>query len=133
MKYKITTSIFFLLFSALFMSSVYSQEAILPSGGDYVNSGGSISFSIGQILTTTTEGSNGSAAQGVQLAYEFYLTQSCLGDADRNGIVNIIDLVVISGNFGCSAGCELGDSNFDGFVNILDLVSTSSNFGIICP
>lgn len=55
----------------------------------------------------------------------------CEGDVNTDGAVNILDLVVVSSNFGCSPNCE-GDANGDGQVNILDLVVVSSNFGNIC-
>lgn len=55
----------------------------------------------------------------------------CEGDANNDGDVNILDLVVISSDFGCSGNCN-GDANYDGTTNILDLVIVSSNFGDNC-
>jgi len=49
---------------------LHAQEAIPASGGNASGSGGSVSFSLGQIFYTTNSGANGSAAQGVQQPYE---------------------------------------------------------------
>jgi hypothetical protein len=51
---------------------IYSQETIPTSGGDATGSGGSSSFSVGQIVYTTHTGSNGSISQGVQQSYEIF-------------------------------------------------------------
>jgi hypothetical protein len=48
----------------------YSQEAIPATGGEATGSGGSSSFTVGQIAYTTNSASNGSASQGVQQTYE---------------------------------------------------------------
>jgi hypothetical protein len=52
------------------LSSLYAQESILPAGGDALGSGGSASYSVGQVGYTTIKGSNGSVAAGVQQPYE---------------------------------------------------------------
>ena len=51
-----------------------AQELPNVSGGDALGSGGSSSYSIGQIAYTTNVGITGSVAQGVQQAYEFSIT-----------------------------------------------------------
>ena len=51
-----------------------AQEATVSSGGDAIGTGGSSSYSVGQIVYTTQTGSNGSVAQGVQQAYEISVT-----------------------------------------------------------
>ena len=48
----------------------YAQEAIPATGGNASGSGGSASYSVGQIVYTSNTGSNGSVAQGVQQPYE---------------------------------------------------------------
>jgi hypothetical protein len=48
----------------------YAQESISASGGNASGIGGNASYSYGQILYTTEEGSNGTVANGVQHAYE---------------------------------------------------------------
>jgi hypothetical protein len=52
------------------LTGLYAQEVIPASGGDATGSGGTSSYSIGQIVYTTHNGTNGSAAQGVQQPYE---------------------------------------------------------------
>jgi hypothetical protein len=48
---------------------LYAQQASVTSGGDATGSGGSASYSIGQVVYTTNLGTNGSVAQGIQNAY----------------------------------------------------------------
>ncbi|MBK8807823.1 MAG: T9SS type A sorting domain-containing protein [Bacteroidales bacterium] len=48
----------------------FSQAAIVSSGGNGTGSGGSFSYSLGQMAYTTVIGSNASLIQGVQIAYE---------------------------------------------------------------
>ena len=47
-----------------------AQEAIPAAGGDATGSGGSVSYSVGQMVYTTNTGTNGSVAEGVQQPYE---------------------------------------------------------------
>jgi hypothetical protein len=59
------------LFSiALFLSTASGQNAIPVSGGNATGSGGSASYSVGQVVYTTNVGTTGSVAQGVQQPYE---------------------------------------------------------------
>jgi hypothetical protein len=46
------------------------QETIPATGGNATGSGGSVSYTIGQILYNTFSGTNGTVAQGVQQPYE---------------------------------------------------------------
>lgn len=56
--------------SILLMSCMaQAQESINTSGTDATGSGGSIAYSIGQVVYTTNSGTTGSVAQGVQQAY----------------------------------------------------------------
>lgn len=50
--------------------SASAQNTTLPSGGNASGSGGSVSYSVGQVVYTTNTGSDGSVAQGVQQPYE---------------------------------------------------------------
>ena len=58
------------LLAALFSSSfcANAQDAIPATGGDATGSGGSASYTVGQIGYTTNTGTNGSVAEGVQQA-----------------------------------------------------------------
>jgi hypothetical protein len=49
-----------------------AQESANASGGDATGSGGTVAYSIGQVVYTTNSGSSGSVAQGVQHAYEIF-------------------------------------------------------------
>lgn len=51
-------------------SMAYAQQAVPASGGDAVGSGGSLSYTVGQVVYTTNSGANGSVAQGIQQPYE---------------------------------------------------------------
>jgi len=67
-----------LLFILIFLLSfglmgVNAQEAIPASGGDASGNGGSLSYSVGQILYSANTGEDGSINQGVQHPYEFFV------------------------------------------------------------
>ena len=64
---KIVLAVFLLLSS----TSVVAHE-MTASGGDASGSGGSVAFSVGQIIYTEALGTNGSATQGNQQAYELF-------------------------------------------------------------
>jgi len=70
-KYKSRTIILFTA-GLLWTGFAQAQESTNASGGDAIGSGGSVGYSIGQLLYTTSTGSNGRVAQGVQHAYEIF-------------------------------------------------------------
>jgi len=70
MKTKILQPISMLLAFSLIFSMANAQQAIPASGGEAEGSGGSVSYSIGQLFWHTHEGNNGSVAEGVQQPYE---------------------------------------------------------------
>jgi hypothetical protein len=49
-----------------------AQESANSSGGDAIGVGGTVAYSIGQVVYTTNTGISGSVAQGVQHAYEIF-------------------------------------------------------------
>lgn len=51
-------------------TGLQAQEAIPASGGDASGSGGSVSYSVGQLVYTNNQGTNGTITQGVQQSYE---------------------------------------------------------------
>lgn len=59
-----------LLLLGLGLTAAKAQQAITASGGVATGSGGTASFSIGQIVYTTHSNSSGSVALGVQQPYE---------------------------------------------------------------
>jgi hypothetical protein len=62
-----------LLFSlCICVGSVYGQESSNTSGGNAAGSGGTVSYSIGQVAYTYESGANGNSNQGVQQPYDIY-------------------------------------------------------------
>jgi len=62
-----------LIFSAFLLViglTAQAQQATTATGGDATGSGGSVAYSVGQIVYTTHTGTTGSVAQGVQQPYE---------------------------------------------------------------
>jgi opacity protein-like surface antigen len=64
MMKKMTMMMF--LFFGLFISAAQAQQSINAAGGNGKGSGGSVSFTIGQIDYSCMEGTGGSVTQGVQ-------------------------------------------------------------------
>ena len=54
------------------LTSLQAQVAIPATGGNASGSGGSASYSVGQVVYTTNTGTGGSVTQGVQQPYEIY-------------------------------------------------------------
>jgi hypothetical protein len=69
MKHKLSKSSAVLLFCLAF-AELHAQEAIPASGGNASGSGGTVSYTFGQVYYITVEGTNGTVAQGVQQPYE---------------------------------------------------------------
>jgi len=65
---KISLSAVFLFFFGL--SGLQAQSALTTTGGVFSGSGGTSSYSVGQVEFETHTGSNGTEAQGVQQAFE---------------------------------------------------------------
>lgn len=72
MEYKKTI----LTFSVLFLSigGVCAQENTVSTGGEATGSGGTASYSTGQIVYTEKTGSGGSESQGIQQPFEITVT-----------------------------------------------------------
>ena len=62
-----------LLTFAFSLSTVTAQESINATGGDASGSGGSASYSVGQVVYQTQTGTNGSVTEGVQQPYEILI------------------------------------------------------------
>ena len=60
----------FILLGLIISLSTNAQVGIPAAGGNASSSGGSISYTIGQVVYTTNTGTNGSVAQGVQQPFE---------------------------------------------------------------
>jgi len=53
-----------------FSFSIYAQETIPSTGGDAIGSGGSVSYTVGQIIYISSSGAIASIDQGIQHPYE---------------------------------------------------------------
>lgn len=60
------------LYSCISIMS-WSQQNTVSSGGEATGTGGTASYSVGQIDYSNTTGSNGNINQGVQQPFEFFL------------------------------------------------------------
>lgn len=67
-KRKIKLTVAFL--AGFGFTGLYAQHAITTMGGNASGSGGSVSYSVGQIVYKTNSGAIGSVAPGVQQPYE---------------------------------------------------------------
>lgn len=58
--------------------------------------------------------------------------ETCVGDLNNDGAINVSDILLFAAQFGCSSGCGNGDINNDGAVNISDLLLLTGAFGTTC-
>lgn len=65
-------TLFFVMYMVAFVVGATAQSAIVTVGGDAQSSGGSVSYTVGQIAVATVANGTGSisVAEGVQQAYE---------------------------------------------------------------
>lgn len=112
-------------FFTLGMSSAFSQQSISTTGADIVSDGGSVCFTVGQLLYTADSG-EGSTTHGVQQIY-----RQCIGDYTGDGVLNVFDLLDLLVQFPCDEDCT-GDITGDGMVDITDLLYFLSLFGTVC-
>ena len=59
-----------ILLLGLGLTGLQAQESVNATGGNASGGGGSVSYSVGQVVYTTNTGTTGSVAQGVQQPYE---------------------------------------------------------------
>ena len=62
-----------------------AQQATTATGGNASGSGGTVAYSVGQIVYTTNTGTTGSVAQGVQQPYEI----SIVAGIENNAAINL--------------------------------------------
>ncbi len=58
------------LFLGLGLTGLHAQESVNTTGGNALGSGGSTSYSVGQLMYQNCRGTNGSVMEGVQKPYE---------------------------------------------------------------
>jgi hypothetical protein len=75
-----------LLLFGLGLTGLQAQNAQLSSGGNASGSGGSVTFSVGQLATATISGPSGSVAQGVQQPFEI----SIVDGTDEGQKINLL-------------------------------------------
>lgn len=68
LKHRKTITYIVFLFSGL--GELCAQEIPIAAGGDAIGTGGTISYSVGQVVYTTNTGTSGSVSQGVQQPYK---------------------------------------------------------------
>ena len=81
-----------ILFSACFSAFALQaqiHESVNASGGNAAGTGGSASYSVGQIVYTTNSGANGSVAQGVQQPYEISIVVAAEETQDINLVATV--------------------------------------------
>ena len=114
-------------------TNIQSQIASAYAGGAWSGSGitssnaNASSFAVGygerSALTTLPAIFAGADADSVLIRYTRY------GDADLNGVVNLLDFNKLAANFNTSGKVWTdGDFNYDGNVNLLDFNKLAGNF-----
>jgi hypothetical protein len=77
LKMKLITYLSCCLFSVCFsVTNLYAQSANNTSGSNASGSGGTVSYSIGQVVFSAFTGTNGTVYQGVQQPYEISVVTS---------------------------------------------------------
>ncbi len=71
-----------LLLLVIGLTGLKAQTSINTTGGNASGSGGSTSYSVGQLVYTTNTGTNGSIAQGVQQPYEISVVTEIEGSQE---------------------------------------------------
>jgi len=56
----------------------------------------------------------------------------CPGDFNCDGVVNVLDMIIIVNQFGCGSGCT-ADLDNDGIIGAADLTIFNGLYGDICP
>lgn|GEM_PF-2382776 len=56
----------------------------------------------------------------------------CPGDFNCDGVINVLDMIIMVNQFGCAAGCT-ADLNNDGIIGAADLTIFNGLYSDICP
>lgn len=75
-------TLLFLCLTAFTLLHVKAQEATTAAGGQATGSGGTASYTIGQIVYTTSQGNEGSVSRGLQQSYQI----SVLGGIENTAV-----------------------------------------------
>lgn len=60
-------------------------------------------------------------------------TTCCPGDFNCDGVINVLDMIIIVNQFGCSGGACTADLDNDGIIGAADLTIFNGLYGDICP
>lgn len=100
-KVKLTA----ILLLGLRLAALHAQEAIPASGGNASGSGGTVSYTIGQVAYTNHSGSGGTITQGVQQPYEILVISGnenngidLICSAYPNPVTNYLTLKIVGGD-----------------------------------
>lgn len=131
---KRNQKMFFVLFvvSMFFTAKTYSQQSIVVTGGKGTGTGGTASYSVGQVSDLSLKGSGGSAQEGVQQPYEI----ATLGIDEFEGInlamsvfpnptTDVLNLTLTDGKFE-NLSCILFDINGKTISKILGIKTTET-------
>jgi hypothetical protein len=104
MKQLINVLIAFALFG---IGTTKAQNTSAASGSNATGSGGTLSYTVGQIVTTTNTGSNGTSAHGVQQPFEISVATGIKEELDIT-----LDLVVYPNPSTDFLKLRIGDREF---------------------
>jgi hypothetical protein len=79
----------FLFFSGPGFVFLQAQSTIPASGGNATGSGGSVSYTVGQVTYQTLSGTNGTVVQGVQQPYEISIVTALEEAKDINLVCSV--------------------------------------------
>ena len=113
----------------------YSTSEYISEGGSGDGSLGTVTFEVVNVQKSTIDVSGYLVAlNGLRYLPTFTSAKvivPLVGDVNGDGVVNILDLVVVAANFGepVSEEGNPADVNGDGRINIIDLVKVAGAFG----
>ncbi|HET7732740.1 MAG TPA: T9SS type A sorting domain-containing protein, partial [Paludibacter sp.] len=84
MKQKKLRVCIMLFLSGFFVVNMHAQNAFTSTGGNLSGSGGSLSYSAGQVFNAPQNGSTGSVTTGVQQPYEISVVTDIKNTAEIN-------------------------------------------------
>jgi hypothetical protein len=86
---KIKKQILIILMLINTIIEIKAQEAIPSSGGNVLGTGGTVSYTVGQVVYLSNTGTDGSVLQGVQQPYEIYVVTGIENQPDNNLTIKV--------------------------------------------